>query len=79
GPQIGVGSSIRYLAKQHGFIGNVLKGGAYQPECLLLEMGDAVTSPELGIEGLHLFSFNQVEETVGWQRKIAAASSWSAR
>ena len=28
GPQIGVGSSVRYLAKQHGFIGNVLKGGA---------------------------------------------------
>ncbi len=79
GPQIGVGSSVRYLAKQHGFIGNVLKGGAYQPESLLLEMGDAVTSPELGIEGLHLFSFNQVEETVGWQRKITAASSGSAR
>ena len=37
-------------------------------------MGDAVTSPELGIEGLHLFSFNQVEETVRWQRKITAAS-----
>jgi methylenetetrahydrofolate reductase (NADPH) len=79
GPQIGVGSSVRYLAKQHGFIGNVLKGGAYQPESLLAEMGDAVTSPELGIEGLHLFSFNQVEETVGWQRKITAASSGSAR
>ena len=79
GPQIGVGSSVRYLAKQHGFIGNVLKGGAYQPESLLLEMGDAVTSPELGIDGLHLFSFNQVEETVGWQRKITAASSGSAR
>ena len=48
----------------------MLKGGAYQPESLLLGMGDAVTSPELGIEGLHLFSFNQVEETVGWQRDI---------
>ena len=35
GPQIGVGTSVRYLAKQHGFIGNVLKGGAYQPESLL--------------------------------------------
>jgi methylenetetrahydrofolate reductase (NADH) len=49
----------------------VLKGGAYQPESLLLQMGDAVTSPELGIEGLHLFSFNQVEETAGWQRRVA--------
>ena len=79
GPQIGVGSSVRYLAKQHGFIGNVLKGGAYQPEGLVLEMGGAVTSPELGIEGLHLFSLNQFEETVRWQRNIAGASSGAAR
>lgn len=79
GPQIGVGTSVRYLAKQHGFIGNVLKGGAYRPESLLQEMGDAVASPELGIEGLHLFSFNQVEETVQWQRKVTGSSFGSAR
>ena len=79
GPQIGVGTSVRYLAKQHGFIGNVLKGGAYQPESLLLKMGSALTEPELGIEGLHVFSFNQVEETVQWQRAIAADSHGTAR
>jgi methylenetetrahydrofolate reductase (NADPH) len=79
GPQIGVGASVRYLAKQHGFIGNVLKGGAYQPEGLLRGMGEAITSPELGVEGLHLFSFNQVQETVQWQRDITGASSGSAR
>jgi Luciferase-like monooxygenase len=74
GPQLGVGSSVRYLAKQHGFIGNVLKGGAYRPEDQLLEMGSGLTDPGLGIEGLHLFSFNQVEETAGWQRRVAAAA-----
>jgi methylenetetrahydrofolate reductase (NADPH) len=71
GPQIGVGSSVRYLAKQHGFIGNVLRGGAYRPESLLHKMGSALTEPGLGIEGLHLFSFNQVEATVQWQQRIA--------
>jgi methylenetetrahydrofolate reductase (NADPH) len=70
GPRVGVGSSVRYLAKQHGFIGNLLKGGAYRPESLLLDMGDALTEPGLGIEGLHLFSFNQVEETVRWRQRI---------
>jgi methylenetetrahydrofolate reductase (NADPH) len=79
GPQIGVGTSVRYLAKQHGFIGNVLKGGAYQPEGLLLKMGSALTEPELGIEGLHVFSFNQVEETAQWQRTIAADSHRDTR
>jgi methylenetetrahydrofolate reductase (NADPH) len=72
-PKLGVGSSVRYLAKQHGFLGNVLKGGAYQPESLLLRMGDAVTAPELGIEGLHLFSFNQVAATLEWQRSVAGS------
>jgi methylenetetrahydrofolate reductase (NADPH) len=71
GPQVGVGSSVRYLSKQHGFIGNLLKGGAYRPESLLLDMGEALTEPGLGIEGLHVFSFNQVEETVRWQQRIA--------
>jgi methylenetetrahydrofolate reductase (NADPH) len=75
GPQIGVGTSVRYLAKQHGFIGNVLKGGAYQPESLLLKMGDALTSPELGIEGLHVFSFNQIEETVRWQQRVGSPAA----
>ena len=72
-PRIGVGSSVRYLVKQHGFLGNVLKGGAYQPESLLLRMGDAVTSPELGVEGLHLFSFNQVSATLEWQRNVTGS------
>lgn len=71
GPRIGVGTSMRYLAKQHGLLGNLMKGGAYQPESLLYRMGDDVTSPELGIERLHLFSFNQVDATVQWQQRIA--------
>ena len=76
-PKIGVGSSVRYLAKQHGFLGNVLKGAAYQPESLLLRMEDAVTSPELGLEGLHLFSFNQVNATLEWQRNVTGSQAGS--
>jgi methylenetetrahydrofolate reductase (NADPH) len=74
-PQLGVGSSVRYLSKQHGLIGSVLKGGAYRPESLLLSMGGALASPELGVEQLHLFSFNQVEATVQWQRNVAGDPS----
>ena len=77
-PQLGVGSSIRYLAKQHGLIGSVLKGGAYQPENLLLGLGDALTSPELRIEQLHLFSFNQAAATVQWQRNLGGAPARAA-
>ena len=71
-PQLGVGSSVRYLAKQRGLIGSVLKGSAYRPESLLFSMGDALASPELQLEQLHLFSFNQVEATVQWQQNVAS-------
>ena len=77
-PQLGVGSSVRYLAKQHGLIGSVLKGGSYHPESLLLGMGDAIASAELGVEQVHLFSFNQAEATAAWQRSVGADLSGAA-
>jgi methylenetetrahydrofolate reductase (NADPH) len=78
GSQIGVGSSLRYLARQHGLIGGVLMEGVYRPESLLLRMGDALTSQELGIGRVHLFSFNQVDITVEWQCRIAGRPSAAA-
>jgi methylenetetrahydrofolate reductase (NADPH) len=73
--RIGVGSSIRYLTKQHGFAGNVLRGRSYAPEKLLYQMGDALSSDELAIERLHLFSFNQIAPTVDWQARITGPAT----
>jgi methylenetetrahydrofolate reductase (NADPH) len=69
--KIGVGSSIRFLTKQHGFLGNLVVGRAYEPEGLLYAIGAGLSSDELNIEGLHMFSFNQIEATVDWQRRIS--------
>lgn len=77
--KIGVGSSIRYLTKQRGFVGNLLVGGAYQPERLLYAIGDDITGSDLNVEGLHLFSFNQVDITTAWQRQFSAALPARAR
>jgi hypothetical protein len=41
-------------------------------------MGDAVTSPDLGIDRLHLFSFNQVAATVQWQESAGSPVAASA-
>jgi methylenetetrahydrofolate reductase (NADPH) len=72
--RIGVGSSIRYLTKQRGLVGNLLRGRAYRPETLLYALDGALTSAELGIEQLHLFSFNQIDVTLEWQRQVARIS-----
>jgi len=70
--KIGVGTSMRYLSKQHGMIGTLLRGKFYKPEKLLVDLGDALVSPEMKINGLHIFSFNQLQTTVDWQRRVGS-------
>jgi methylenetetrahydrofolate reductase (NADPH) len=71
--KIGVGNSVRYLTKQHGLLGSLLHRGAYRPESLVLGMENALLDPALGIDGLHVFSFNQIEETVAWRQRVLDA------
>jgi methylenetetrahydrofolate reductase (NADPH) len=69
--RIGVGSSLRYLTRQHGLLGSVLRGGAYRPELLLDDIAIAPDLDEIGIDKVHLYSFNQVAATVEWQRRVS--------
>jgi methylenetetrahydrofolate reductase (NADPH) len=69
--RIGVGQSLRFLTKQHGMVGNLVLGRAYQPETLLYDLADDAADPALAIEGLHIFSFNQVAAAIEWQQRIA--------
>lgn len=71
--RIGVGTSVRYLSKQHGLVGGLLRPAAYRPEDLLLGLGPALTDPALAIDGLHIFSFNQIADTVAWRRRVLDA------
>ena len=69
--RIGVGSSVKFLTKQHGFVGKLLLGRSYAPEGLVTEIVEDDRFSDLGIEGLHLFSFNQVQATLDWQNRIS--------
>jgi methylenetetrahydrofolate reductase (NADPH) len=68
--KIGVGSSVKFLTKQHGFVGNLLLGRSYAPEELIRQIVGDEDFNNLGIEGLHMFSFNQIHATVQWQRQF---------
>jgi methylenetetrahydrofolate reductase (NADPH) len=65
--RIGVGSSVRYLAKQRGFVTNIVR--AYRPEDLVRRLGP------IDVERLHLCSFNQISATVDWQRRHSKGDS----
>ena len=68
--RIGVGASVKYLTKQHGLVGSLLRGSSYEPEELLLGIGEELVSPALDISRLHLCTFNQVGATRDWQLRI---------
>jgi methylenetetrahydrofolate reductase (NADPH) len=67
--RIGVGPSLRFLTKQRGFVGNMLIGGRYDPEHLLQDIGRVAAFDELGIDGLHIFSFNEIAGATAWQQQ----------
>jgi methylenetetrahydrofolate reductase (NADPH) len=69
GARIGVGDSIRYLAKNRAGLLRMARAGRYDPGRLIDEL--TRIGGGLGFEGVHLFTFNQVETTVEWHRRAS--------
>ncbi len=68
--RIGVAGAARYAAKNRQLLRALLVPGAFTPEPLLRELAPAIAAPEAAIAGLHLFTFNQVQETAAWVRRM---------
>jgi methylenetetrahydrofolate reductase (NADPH) len=71
--RIGVGDSMRFLAKNRGAVIRMLRPGRYNPDRLVRTLGRL--GEGLGLSGLHLFTFNQVDPTVAWLQRAVARSS----
>ena len=67
--RIGVGGSLRYLRKNRQLI-QLLFRKTFTSDRLLRSLGPTLTDPEANIAALHVFTFNQVQETVAWQRRV---------
>lgn len=68
--KIGVGESTRFLTKHVSWFVRLAAPGGYAPEKLLARTEEALTTPEAGVAGLHLFTFNQIAETERWRRAL---------
>jgi methylenetetrahydrofolate reductase (NADPH) len=62
----GVGSSLRYLRKHGRQIVTLARARRYDPTPLAEAVAGYAEDPELGLHGVHLFTFNQVEQTRDW-------------
>ncbi len=66
GARLGIGQSLRFVRKNMGSVRGLLFSSGYDPSTLIDTFaGDAA---QFGIEGLHLFTFNEIANTVAWQR-----------
>ena len=68
--KIGVGQSMRFLTSHASAFARIAAPGGYSPERFLAKAAPALADPELGVAGLHLFTFNQVAETDAWRRQL---------
>lgn len=68
GVRLGVGASLRYLQKNRAAVTRLMTPGHYDPDDILMPMVEDLEP--LGVEGLHVFTFNQVEPTESWRQQV---------
>lgn len=67
--RIGVGQSVRFLAKHRGLVSRFVRPGGYAPEELLEGLVPSLSYPGTAIVGVHVYTFNQCETTERWRQE----------
>ncbi|WP_310961686.1 methylenetetrahydrofolate reductase [Nocardioides terrisoli] len=68
--KIGVGESTRFLSKHRGTFLRLAAPGGFTGERFLEQCAPVLAPPEALVEGLHVFTFNQVAETEAWRSDL---------
>lgn len=71
--RIGVGESTRFLVKHRGTLARLATPGGFTGERFLEKCAPALGEPGALVEGLHVFTFNQVAETEAWRVELLAS------
>ena len=64
--QVGVGTSLRYLARHRRELVALARSRTYDPTALAGAIAAHLDEPDLRLQGAHLFTFNQVAATQSW-------------
>jgi methylenetetrahydrofolate reductase (NADH) len=68
--KIGVGESTKFLAKNKKLFARLAAPGGFTGERFLEQCAPAITAPNALVEGLHVFTFNQIAETEAWRTSL---------
>jgi len=74
--KIGVWESARFLSGHLGWFLRTSAPGGYDPSRLLERSASALADPASIIEGVHLFTFNQIRQSEQWRQSMLASRSW---
>jgi methylenetetrahydrofolate reductase (NADPH) len=66
--KIGVGDSTRFLSKQKGLMTRLVAPGGFTGESFLTKCAATVGEDEARVDGLHVYTFNQIAETEAWRQ-----------
>lgn len=69
--KIGVGESLRFLSKQRNVFARIASPG-FSTDRFVQRVAAHMSSERLGIEGLHIFTFNQVQVIEAWRQAMLA-------
>jgi methylenetetrahydrofolate reductase (NADPH) len=67
---LGLGQSARFLRKRQTLLWRFLLPGGYHPSRLVRRLGKAVSRTTNNIQGLHVFTFNELARTERWRREL---------
>jgi len=68
--RIGIADSARYLKKNKKMVGHLMKSGSFGPDAFLEALTPTLADPAADVQALHVFTFNQVQNTADWQRRM---------
>ena len=64
----GASESARFITRHPGWFLRFWMPGGYSPDRLLDRAAAVLTAPGSGVAGLHLFTFNQLQQAELWRR-----------
>jgi methylenetetrahydrofolate reductase (NADPH) len=68
--RIGIADSARYLKKNKKMVGHLMTRGSFGPDAFLESLAPTLADPAADVRALHVFTFNQVQNTADWQRRM---------
>lgn len=75
---LGLGQSARFLKKQQSMLWRFFLPGGYSPDRLVERLAPRVSAPDGNLRGFHLFTFNELEKTESWRRRMLAGAGQQA-